>query len=157
MPQLPSGRHIALDPSPLQQVIEDAYEGLAAHELMAIDRLEKLFAYIDVLYFRPGQLDTDLQLANFSIVPPDGLEPYASGFNVVSIQREVESWREEDKKAFVRFLNSQRVNEFLVSLMEAVNERKSQLTDNPQTLQGMLALWWKLGIHPLQQDERNDG
>lgn len=154
MPQLPSGKHFALDPSPLQKVVSEAYDGLAAHELMAIENIDQLFSHINVLYFRPAEeTPYSLPFAKFSIVPPDGLEPYFSGFNLISIQDEFDSWDHEDQKAFVKFLNEKRTNNFLEDLLETVKEYQGQLTKHPSTLQGMLALWWKLGIHPLQDDE----
>ena len=158
MPQLPSGKHFALDPSPLQKIISDAYDGLKAHELMAIENIEQLFSHINIMYFRPAKEARDnLPLAKFSIVPPDDLEPYFSGFNLISIKDEFDSWCHEDQKAFAEFLNEKRTNSYLEGLLETVKEYQDQLTENPSTLQGMLALWWKLGIHPLQENEDKNG
>ncbi len=156
MPQLPSGKHIALDPSPLQNIITEAYEGLKVHELMAIENTPQLFSHIKVLYFRPTEESSSMSLAAFSIVPPDGLEPYDSGYNLASIKNEVETWGNSDQKAFIDFLNETRTNRFLEELLEIVSKYQEQLTDQPTTLQGMIALWWKLGIHPLQEEDDID-
>lgn len=157
MPQLPSGKHIALDPSPLQKVISEAYGGIKVHELMEVESVDKLFAHIGVLYFRPAKEKEkeNLPLADFSIVPPYGLEAYHSGFNLVSIRDEVGSWEHEDQKAFVAFLNEDRTNKFFENILDSVKSFQSELAEHPGTLQGMLALWWKLGIHPLQEDEND--
>ena len=158
MPQLPSGKHLGLDPSPLQKVVSDAYGGLKTHELMAIENIEQLFSHINVLYYRPiEEARSNIPLAKFSTVPPDGLESYFSGFNLVSIKNELDSWSGGDQKAFIEFLNEKRTNRFLEGLLETVKRYQNELMEHPSTLQGMLALWWKLGIHPLQEDEDENG
>ena len=159
MPTLPSGKHIALDPSPIQKLVDDAINGISTHKLMEIESIDHLFSNIDIVYFRVcKQPNKELSLAKFSIVPPDGMEPYSSGFNLISIKNEVEKWPTQDRDAFIDFLNEERANLFMEDLLKTVKKYQENLTDNPATLQGMLALWWKLGIHPLQDDsDEEDG
>lgn len=45
MPQLPSGRHIALDPAPLDKLIRQAEKGALVHQLMAIKSAEVAFSH----------------------------------------------------------------------------------------------------------------
>lgn len=155
MPQLPSGRHVGLNPSPLVDVLENAYNKWGAHELMAIESINHLFAYIRVLYFKAeqgyGTNGTGYQ--TFSLVPSDELTPYDSGYNLITIQDEMENWDYCDKKAFIDFLNEKRTNNFLENTLNKVREAQNELLDQPTTLQGMLATWWKLGCHPLQNEE----
>lgn len=151
MPQLPSGRHVALDPSALQTIVDGAFEGIAAHELMAIESENDLFSHIMVLYFRPKPGEgSPLPLAKGSLAPPQDLEPYQSGFNLVTIKEEWERWDDDDKRAFVRFLRDGRTGEFLENILQTVKTLQEDLLSRPTTIQGTLATWWRLGIHPLQ-------
>ncbi len=158
MPQLPSGRHIALDPSPIQEIITKAFDsGFGVHGLMAIETIEHLYSHIDILFFRPraDNNDASVSLANFSLVTPDELEPYRSGYNLISIQDEFNQWSYADQKAFLNFLNEKRTNHFLGEILETVRKYQEELLEEPTSLQGLLATWWKMGCHPLQ-DELND-
>lgn len=156
MPQLPSGRHIALDATPLEAIVDRAYEGLAAHELMALVTVEQLFSHVNVLYFRTSEGGPTRALAAQSAALPEGLEPYPSGFSLSSMQPEVERWSPEDQVALKQFLNSERTHDFLAGLLEVVRNLQKELLQQPATPQGMLATWWKLGIHPLQDDESDE-
>lgn len=155
MPQLPSGKHVALDPSPLQEVITEAFEGIKVQELMSIESTAQLFSHINILYFRPTAQNSSLPLAKYSIVPPEGFETYFSGFNLISIKNEVDSWPPGDQQALIQFLNEERTNGFLEGLLSTVKEYQTKLSDHPTTLQGLMALWWKLGVHPLQNEDEN--
>lgn len=154
MPQLPSGRHVALDPSPLQDLVSSAYSKISTHELMEIESTNQLFSYINILYFLPKDNNSKLSLATFSMGLPEGLAPYYSGFNLVTIKNEMNNWVEKDKKAFISFLNETRTNLFLENILQTIQKYQNELMEHPHSLQGMLAQWWKLGIHPLQEDEK---
>lgn len=52
----------------------------------------------------------------------------------------------------ILFLNAERMDKFLSSVLEAVKEKPRERLEQPTTLQGMLATWWKLGIHPLRDE-----
>lgn len=155
MPQLPSGKHIGLYPNPLHEILEEAYNGFKVHELMMIKQQEDLFQYIEVLYFKLKEESEfrDDRYFSFSVVPPEELMPYPSGFNLISIQDELKNWEDRDKKSFVNFLNSKRTEHFFEEIIQTVQDVQNELLDNPTTLQGILATWWKLGIHPLQDNE----
>jgi hypothetical protein len=152
MPCLPSGLHFAIDPSPLSQLVEGALQGAFVHELMAIKDCGDIFRHIDVLYFKQRAEDPgEYRFAAESIARPEGLEPYPSGFTLLSISGEVKKWSEADRSAFIDFLNEDRTEEFFKSLIRSVEEAQKNLLSHPGTLPGMLATWWKLGCHPLQE------
>lgn len=156
MPKLPSGRHVGLDSSPLEKIVYEAYHGIEPHELMAIDSIPCIFSHINVLFFRPSRTNEYLLLSEESITPQDKLESYFSGFNLISIKSELKNWCYEDQQAFIDFLNEPRTNNFFESLLKEIISYQVKLTEQPTTTQGMLALWWKLGIHPLQDESAND-
>lgn len=153
MPPLPSGRHLALDSSPLAKLVkEDAKAGKFVHELMAIKHPEDALQRIGVLYFRPKRADDcGLPLSELSNLPPEDLDPYPSGFNLVSIKPEVAQWSPEDQTAFVAFLCADRASQYMDTLLATIREAQTSLLDRPSTVPGLFATRWNLGIHPLQQ------
>ena len=156
MRQLPSGRHFALDPAPLAELVREARTGKFVHALMALKTQEDAFGHIGVLYFRPRSGPQSVPIyADQSGIPPDELAQYPSGFNLVSIQHELARWSADDRNAFLAFLREKRVHDYLEGLLEAIREAQGRLLDNPSTLPGLLATWWALGVHPLQ-DEAGD-
>lgn len=152
MPQLPSGKHFALDTSPLWQVIDDAYEGRFVHAVMAIERPEDMFEHVAILYLRPRAPDTaPWQISGNSDHPPDDLEPYPSGFNLVTIKGECAQWSKEDQRAFVEFLNSPKTDAYFSDTLDTVRACQQDLLGQPSSLPGLIATWWKHGCHPLQE------
>jgi len=53
MPQLPSGRTVAIDPDPLITLIDDR-NPLALHKVMAIRSVEDIFPYVELVYIVPA-------------------------------------------------------------------------------------------------------
>jgi len=154
MPQLPSGLHIALDSSPIQTLLDNAIKGFKTHELMAIESIDQLFSHIDILYFRSRKdKSKEILLATFSMVPPENLEPYQSGYNLKTIKEEFDKWDNQDQRAFLDFLNEKRINNQLECLLDAIKKCQQYLLEHPDSIQGLLATWWKLGCHPLQEDD----
>lgn len=152
MPQLPSGRHFAIDTAPLQKILDDAQTAGGVHHLMNIDSIPKLFQHIEVLYFRPiGETPTDWTYCDDSIPRPTGFEPYPSGFNLETIRSEYATWDAADQAAFVAFLNEERVSRYFEHSLSVIREHQERLLQVPSSLPGLLATWWKLGCHPLQE------
>jgi hypothetical protein len=52
------------------------------------------------------------------------------------------------------FLREPRTHNYLEGLLREVREVQDIILKNPSTLPGLLATWWTLGVHPLQ-DETN--
>jgi hypothetical protein len=103
MPRLPSGLHFALDPAPLNHLIEQSLKGEFVHELMAIEHLDHIFRHIDVLFFRPTS-GTPLkkEYASQFNRPPDEIEPYPSGFTLLTIREPFATWSSIDQGAHLR-------------------------------------------------------
>ena len=96
MPCLPSGLHFAIDPSPLSQLLDGAFQAEFVHELMAIKDCSGIFRHINILYFKQGVEDPrEYQFADGSIARPEGFQPYPSGFTLLSISGEVKKWANE--------------------------------------------------------------
>jgi hypothetical protein len=157
MPHLPSGRHIAVDSSPLQDLVDGAYQGKFVHVLMAITEIEHLFPHVNVVYFRPRSAGAgESPVSGHSSMLPEDLEPYPSGFNLTTIHMESEQWTAEDQKAFAEFLNDSQRHAFFSDILEAIRRHQDHLLADPTTMPGLMAHWWKQGCHPLQEEASKD-
>ena len=89
-----------------------------------------------------------------SEIPPENLEVYPSNFTLFTILEEVENWSDEDQQFFIEYLESDKVQGYLNSLLDDVEEKKQLLlSDESPQLQRMLATMWELGCHPLQEND----
>ncbi|WP_395739945.1 hypothetical protein [Prosthecobacter sp.] len=154
MPQLPSGRHFALDVEHLYKLIEDAFKAQWVHKLMAIEKVEDLHPYIGIVLLRPAEQDMVSQvLAKGSLPVSETLEPLPSGYNLANVHELTSTWSEEDQTAFQAFLKEARLQTHLQNQLQAVEEAKEKLLGQPDTTAGLLATYWKMGCHPLQEQE----
>lgn len=123
MPQLPSGRHVALSNT---RLLAEAGRYGRCGEPASIGRIENaddLRPWLDVLYFRP-RAGTDAAQASASNLP-DGLEPYASGLTLSSIDRNEADWSGNDREAFLRYLASEAAVKWLQRTFDEVAGRRT--------------------------------
>lgn len=115
MPQLPSGRHVALTAAPFIQRLQvgDAFE---IYAVIVAYRLEvrcptDLLNFLAVVYFVDGG------------VPPDA-PAFASGFTVGMVLRGESDWASDDVESFERWLveDDGQLNEFLISQDQEINQ-----------------------------------
>lgn len=59
MPQLPSGRHVAIQATPLNEMIKHASDPGIVHKIMAIDSMDKVLQYFEILYLVPRVNDDE--------------------------------------------------------------------------------------------------
>jgi hypothetical protein len=157
MPRLPSGRHVAVDSSPLQELVDGAYQGKFVHVLMAITEIEHLFPHVNVLYFRPKSgKEGETPVSTHSNALPEDLEPFPSGYNLTTIHAECELWPGEDQVAFSEFLNDSKRRVFFEEILAAIRDHQERLLAQPTTVPGLMAHWWKQGCHPLQEEAARD-
>ncbi|MHB8679324.1 MAG: hypothetical protein ACYC7G_06280 [Rudaea sp.] len=156
MPQLPSGRHVAIQAAPLFSLMEDSMRaGAIITRLLRIERVEHLYPYIDVMFF------IELDGARTEGAPggqpiPEGLQPFPSGFTLASIGAERATWPQTDRAAFATYLASDRVRAHLVALFNEVERLKQRLADEGDAETRLQVLWWKQNCHPVQGAETED-
>lgn len=158
MPQLPSGKHIALHDGSLRGLYQAVGDGLGVHELMAITEADHLWRFIDVIYYRDrgAMAYRDAAPAAGSLPAPPGLEPYPSGYTVAGIGDELRSWPLQDQEAFAEFLVSERTSGYLRSLLDQVTAMQKDVLEHGNLLQRTQAGWWVAGVHPLQPGVDDD-
>ena len=123
MPQLPSGRHVAL--SNVRLLAEADRYGRCG-EPASIGRIETaddLRPWLDVLYFRP-RAGTDAAEASASNLP-DRVEPYAGGLTLSSIDRNEADWSGDDREAFLRYVASEAAVKWLRRTFDEVARRRT--------------------------------
>jgi len=156
MPELPSGRHFALGTGPLSELLESVTDGFRIHELMAIETPEDLSRYLEIYYFRPcGEDEEATEYTEASLTPPDGMIPYRSGQTLKTISGEWSRWPDEDRQAFVDFLNEPRFRDYLNDLFDYVEEFRQTIRDSGPFAARVQAHWWDAGCHPLQPGNEN--
>jgi hypothetical protein len=160
MAQLPSGRHVAIQATPLfalmDRTLERAMEGGVITRFLRIERVEHLSPYIDVMYFRwqPGAKPVDVAPGGLSL--PPGLEPYASGCTLATIGPELAGWSEADRSAFTAYLAEDRTRTHLAALLDKVMEVKEAIAREGEFETRWQALTWKENCHPVQNREESD-
>lgn len=157
MPQLPSGRYVALQATPLFKLIEDAYrEDAIITRLLRIERVEHLFPYVDVLYF----LDVDGVHGDASAPGsnplPHGLQQYPSGFTLATIAEEMKRWQASDRSAFEDMLGEDRTRSYLEALLANVAAIRKDLFAHAPFLPALQSGLWQTKVHPLQTGETDD-
>lgn len=153
MPQLPGGRHIAIQPESLNNLCERVKTGFRVHELMSIESREHLLNYIDVVFFKPKEpADIPGSLAQGSDIPPENMTPYLSGFTVNTFQEELTTWPKTDRDAFLAFLQEPRFRKYCDDLLQLLDEYKEELYAHGCLATRAQIGWWKIGCHPMQPD-----
>lgn len=156
MPQLPSGRHVALEPQPLNQLIDDVVNerAVAIWPLLAIASPNDCINHFELVYMEPtGDGDTP-SLATGSVPLDAALRKVHTGLTLGDVLADTSDWSREDKEFFCEFLSSERVQAFLAHHFDHVQEVQAELREHGSSLQKWEAQTWAAGCHPLQ-DENN--
>lgn len=157
MAQLPSGRHVAIQATPLFALIDAACAPEAiSTRLLQIESPADLAPYIEVIYFRESANPALLPVAPGGHPVPSGLQPFASGYTLATIHEAAARWSLADQRAFAGYLDSERVQSHLSALLDRVGEVKRRLDREGDFVQRMQALMWEARCHPVQNDDRGD-
>lgn len=154
MAQLPSGRHVAIQATPLFALIEAACVPEAViTRLLQIETTADLFPFIDVMFFRESPDASPQEVAPGGHAIPSGLEPHVSGYTLATIREVLAEWPAVDRQSFAEYLASDRVQDFLAALLERVSQVKHQLGREGDFALRLQALMWETGCHPVQNEE----
>ncbi|GEM_PF-2074173 len=157
MAQMPSGYHVAIQATPLFDLIDAACTPDAViTRLLQIERLADLSPHIDVLFFREAPEAATPTLAPGGQPVPSGIEPVASGYTLATIHQAVRNWPREDQHAFAEYLCSKRVQAHLSALLGRVEEVKHRLGREGGFVLQLQWLMWETGCHPVQNEDRDD-
>ncbi|UTA46863.1 hypothetical protein L1F30_11895 [Simiduia sp. 21SJ11W-1] len=153
MPQLPSGRHVALDPAPLRSLIDKILdeESVTIWPLLAIQKPIDCLQHLEVIYLVPDQGEA-LQLAPGSLPLDANLQKQPTGLKPRDVLHPDFNWPREDKLAFANYLQGPRVAAYLEKQFERVMEVKQALKEHGTGLEQWEVHTWEAGVHPVQEN-----
>lgn len=155
MPQLPSGRHIAIQLNPLDDLLRNAGSPDSVHRIMAIKDVESLADYVQIIFLVPDTSDSKGSLAlkfdQKSLPCPADLVVKDSGYTLAQFSELSVGWPDEDKMAFRGFLDDRCQDLFAAGLRE-VERAKQWLLDESGMPARWLAQCYLAGCHPCQED-----
>ncbi|MDQ5908372.1 MAG: hypothetical protein QG599_463 [Pseudomonadota bacterium] len=160
MPQLPSGRQVAILCQNILKMAELNAQNVQRYPIHRVKTVADLWPLVDVLFFRT---DPDYQPgANTYHEGCQHLEelarkePYLSGFTLATLDDEAQTWSPEDRQAFVAFLQESRTQAHLQEVLETVldSQRRKPPAHIPSGLFGQLSgdevmdMFWELSQRP---------
>lgn len=156
MPQLPSGRHVAIDPYPLAALLDDADNPANIHKILAIDSISLLKSWFEVAFFvTPEEANgagIDTKLGKGSLTPPPGLVTLRTGCPLSRWEALAADWSEEDQAAMKSFLNEPRCKDYMDYQLSVVRKQQQDFLISDNSTIRLLAGWWKAGVHPAQEE-----
>ena len=154
MPQLPSGRHVAININPLVALLREAENIGNVHKIMAIKTLADLDPYIEVIYLVPGadsEGSSDRDFRSDSLPVPPGLVQADSGYRVSDWDQLTADWSEADKTSFRQFLEGRGALLLQKGLDVALDVKKLLRNASSPAIR-ILAGWCDAGCHPSQEE-----
>lgn len=156
MPQLPSGRHFAVDfdlgwlASALDELTPS---GIVA--TMSVKSVKDLEPYTRLLWLTPKNAEDNqtTPCLQGSLTPPADLTPMWSGRTMATLDELASETTEDDMTAIREFLQSDRFQQTLKGLFEDVVEVQEELVRHPNLTVRTQAAWAKMDVHPLQTGE----
>ena len=155
MPQLPSGRHIAIHLSLLDDLLKAADEPCNVHRIMVLTTIEDLAPYVSICYLEPKSSainqSSEQEFQNDALPRPPEMVVVESGFSLAQFDELSVDWSHEDIAAFQEFLEVRCHELFERGLKETELVRQWLINESGGLLR-MLALWHKAGVHPCQEE-----
>jgi len=155
MPQLPSGRQVALMPTPLDHLLKEGRHFGNIHKVLAIKTEDDLARYVDVHYLVPesqvGSQEGVRGLHAASLPVPPGMACVPAGYSLSDWEEHAVGWSKEDRAAFRDFLTG-RCAPVLREWLGTVRAGQAKLREADDRLTRVLVAWWDAGCHPAQEE-----
>jgi len=152
---LPSGRKVAVDPSPFWRLLDGIDSPVNAHKIMAIRDWSGVLPWIDVLLLFD---ETDATAEIRRKAAEDGIHAVPHGMLGIRSGYRLDRWRDlaaegkwsvDDVRAMEVFVDDSVHHQF-ERLVDKAAEAQRLLRENPQTDAGIFEAMWAQGVHPLQ-------
>ena len=131
MPQLPSGKCVAISFAVIDKFIADSKSGKSLEELFSIRTREELLRHIRVFYFRARAdgADPNYDLEDHSAATPAGLEIYFSGFTLDTLEADMRNWDVRDKQAMLDWLSRDDVRADFEAKLREIRKAQAELSE----------------------------
>lgn len=158
MPMLPSGRHIAVQPARLFELIRDTTGPENDGRLFAINTVEDVKRYLDVIELVPIVADDEAltDAAPGSMPLPPGMRAQSTGYSLAECDALSAHWTGADREAFAAFLQEARVNTLLGQWLAVAQEAQQRMSREPDFVSTVLSAWRAAGVHPDQEEGWDD-
>jgi hypothetical protein len=154
MPQLPSGQHIALDVTPLSELLETWHLDASRAALARLSVKEDLLPFTRILELVPATQETaPLEVLQGFARPPERMTVRDTGKRLGECPDGLAEWSEADKAAFRSFV-AEKVPAMLAMQLATAKEHEAKL--RKQFLSRLEDAWMKAGVHPSQEPGWND-
>lgn len=149
MPTLPSGIHIAINSSPLANLLREVERGngLFIPDVLLIHRPDDLRRYIGLVWLLPIGADCAVDQPFHRLTPPlpTGLTQVQSEYTMLRLP---EYFDERDRDAIEQFWQSPRCRAFMDEEMEKVRAVQRKVFTSPDPENSYLSEWFSAPCPP---------
>ena len=153
MPMLPSGRHVAINRTPLLKLIDDATSVVNVHKVLPIRQKSDIYPYTEILWLIPEDQATAEQVKESfldgSLPRPPGLVAVQSGYRLSQSAAFSADWSAEDRQAFWDFIHI-RADHLFADGLRMVLAAQKLVRAEPDIYTRLMVGWWDAGVHPSQ-------
>ncbi len=129
MPQLPSGRHVAIVAIPLNELYLDVSNCSSVQKFIAVETVEDIKKFIEIIELIPVNAGDgeDNKPFDGSLPLPENLTQFHTNIMLDNAQALIGSWSEEDQHAFWEYTKSPRAVNYLEFMLKNVKERQERV------------------------------
>ena len=131
MPQLPSGRHVAIHAGPFERTMQKASEYALMREIVKMETIADVLDFVDVIFLEKADAELsdseEYSVANGSFIPPPGFIALNTGVTLSNWMELAKDWSDEDRAAMLAFLGSDRCNSYLQQYLDAAKSQEINL------------------------------
>ena len=133
MPQLPSGRHIAIHAGPFEHLMQKVSEFALIREIVQMETISDVLEFVDIIFLVRSASEIndphEYSLADKSFIPPPGFIAFNSGFKLSDWREMASAWSGEDRNAMQDFLESDRCKSYSRHYLDVATSQEINFDD----------------------------
>ncbi|MCC7516754.1 MAG: hypothetical protein IT470_05370, partial [Pseudomonadales bacterium] len=156
MPQLPSGKHVAVqfDSSIISHLNEP--KASSVPWVMALQQPEDLYRWLLVYYLQPDHGGSAINAKEFhsrSSSPPENHLLIPTGMRLSQWEKLTNEWSAEDKKSMRDWMEGPMYECLVQPMLEQAKWAQQWLESSNEFMVKTSVLWWKAGVHYAQEEQ----
>ncbi len=129
MPQLPSGRHVAIHAGPFENFMQKVSDFALMREIVQMETISDVMEFVEVIFLVvkadiESNNSPEYSLADESFIPPPGFIALNSGFKLSDWEEMAKDWSDEDRAAMQEFLESDRCKSYFQYYLDTAKSQK---------------------------------